>query len=59
MHTEQSAIRDELKPIERRLTDLDKNIKGVYRQYKQQKPKDQEAFFEKFSYFGYDTALSL
>jgi hypothetical protein len=56
MHTEQSAIRDELKPIERRLTDLDKHIKqagiikqysGIYRQYKQQKPKDQEAFFEK------------
>jgi len=56
MHTEQSAILDELKPIDRRLKTLDEHIKqsgyikefsAINKQYQQQKPKDQPAFFEK------------
>jgi len=55
MHVEQGAIRDELKPIDRRLKDLDENIKqsgyikefsAVNREYQKQKSKDQERFFE-------------
>jgi len=55
MHSKQSAIRDDLKPIERRLKTLDEHIKQaeyyrefmkINRLYKQQKPKDKESFYE-------------
>ncbi len=53
MYGKQFDIRDKLKPIERRLKVLDEHIKnvdtymqyrGIYRTYKQQKPKTQEVF---------------
>jgi len=49
----QSKINNELKPIDRRLKVLDEHIKQagliqehaqIYKLYKQQKPKNQEAF---------------
>jgi hypothetical protein len=52
---EQFRIRDELKPIERRLKTLDKHIEQVgyyqeftkiYKLYKHEKPKNQAAFYE-------------
>ena len=55
MHSKQSKIRDELKPIERRLKILDEHIKQteyyreftkINRLYKQQKPKNKDAFYE-------------
>jgi len=55
MHSKQSAIRDDLKPIERRLKTLDEHIKQaeyyreftkINRLYKQQKPKDKDKFYE-------------
>lgn len=55
MHNRQSVIREELKPVERRLKTLDEHIKqaGYYREftkinrlYKQQKLKDKEGFYE-------------
>ena len=56
MYGTQLAIRDQLKPMERRLKVLDEHIqqasmymqyKAVYRQYQEQKPKKQAAFAEK------------
>lgn len=55
MYSEQRSISEKLKPIERRLKALDEHIsnaekyfqyRNVYKQYKQQKPKKQEAFYE-------------
>jgi len=57
IHGKQSVIRDELKPIERRLKILDKHIEQAeyYREfskinslYKQQKPKDKDGFYESY-----------
>jgi len=56
MHVNLLDIRDQLKPMERRLKTLDEHIqqadmymehKAVYRQYQEQKPKKQAAFAEK------------
>ena len=55
MYAKQLEIRDTLKPMEQRLKVLDEHIKqagyylqfrGLYRTYKQEKPKHQEAFAE-------------
>lgn len=55
MYGAQRVIAEELKPIDRRLKTLDEHIsnaekyfqyRDIYRQYKQQKPKKQEAFYE-------------
>jgi hypothetical protein len=55
MYSNQAAIREKTKPIERRLKTLDEHIKQVdyyfefrkiYQQYKNQKPKHQESFRE-------------
>ena len=55
MHNRQPAIREKLKPMERRMKTLDEHIKQskyykeftkINRLYKQQKPKDKEDFFE-------------
>ena len=55
MYGRQFDIRDELKPVERRIKTLDEHIKqadiylkykGVNRRYKEQKPKSKEQFFE-------------
>ena len=55
MYGAQRGIAEELKPIDRRLKTLDEHIsnaekyfqyRDIYRQYKQQKPKKQEAFYE-------------
>ena len=55
MHNKQSKIRDNLKPIERRIKTLNEHIKqaDLYREhtpinriYKQQKPKHKDDFFE-------------
>ena len=55
MYGAQCGIAEELKPIDRRLKTLDEHIsnaekyfqyRDIYRQYKQQKPKKQEAFYE-------------
>ena len=55
MYGKQRGIADQLKPIDRRLKTLDEHIsnaekyfqyRDIYRKYKQQKPKKQEAFYE-------------
>ena len=55
MYGKQRSIAEKLKPIDRRLKTLDDHIsnaekyfqcRSIYRQYKQQKPKKQEAFYE-------------
>lgn len=55
MYGEQRGIAEKLKPIDRRLKALDEHIsnaekffqyRDIYRQYKQQKPKKQETFYE-------------
>ena len=55
MIAKQFSIRDKLKPIDRRLKTLDKHIKQaeyhreyykIYKQYQQEKPKNQERFYE-------------
>lgn len=55
MYGEQRSISEKLKPIDRQLKTLDEHIsntekyfryRNVYKQYKQQKPKKQEAFYE-------------
>lgn len=55
MYGEQQAISAKLKPIDRRLKTLDEHIanaerymqyRDIHKQYKQQKPKKQEAFYE-------------
>ena len=55
MYGEQRSIAEKLKPIDRRLKTLDEHIsnaekyfqyRDIYRKYKQQKPKKQEAFYE-------------
>ena len=55
MYGEQHSISEKLKPIDRRLKTLDEHLlnanrysqyRDIYRQYKQKKPKKQEAFYE-------------
>ncbi len=55
MYARQRGIAEKLKPINRRLKTLDEHIsnaekyfqyRDIFRQYKQQKPKKQEAFYE-------------
>ena len=55
MYGAQRGIAEELKPIDRRLKTLDEHIsnaekyfqyRDIFRKYKQQKPKKQEAFYE-------------
>lgn len=55
MYGKQRGIAEKLKPIDRRLKTLDEHIsnaekyfqyRDIYRKYKQQKPKKQEAFYE-------------
>ena len=55
MIDKQFSIREKLKPIDRRLKTLDEHIKQagyhrefskIYKQYQQEKPKNQERFFE-------------
>ena len=55
MYGKQRGISEKLKPIDRRLKTLDEHIsnaekyfqyRDIYRKYKQQKPKKQEAFYE-------------
>ena len=55
MYGKQRSIAEKLKPIDRRLKTLDEHIsnaekyfqyRDIYRKYKQQKPKKQEAFYE-------------
>jgi transcriptional accessory protein Tex/SPT6 len=55
MYNRQSAIREKLKPKDRRMKDLNKRIKqadyyfefrNIYKMYKAEKPKHQEQFYE-------------
>ncbi len=55
MYGRQAAMREKLKPVERRLKTLDEHIrqadyytefKGIYKQYQQKKSNKREAFYE-------------